>query len=75
MSIRTLDKYLYAAKTNRRLREDYTHPPCVICGGDVVRRPTEGATLWKRRLCCSRACAGIMMRRRRHYDAIPEDDA
>lgn len=32
------------------------HPPCVICGGGVLRRDTETARQFRRRRICSHAC-------------------
>lgn len=33
------------------------HPPCVHCGGQVVRRKDERPRIYRQRQCCSKRCA------------------
>ncbi len=57
MSIRLLDKYLYAAANKRDKRlADFVHPPCSVCGGEVEKYPGEPAKSWRARKTCSQAC-------------------
>lgn len=38
------------------VEQEFEHPPCSVCGGEVVRGDGEARSRWKRRKTCSREC-------------------